>query len=738
MLSEVALQTALSCSSRHYADPLLGSKFAANRKSTGQLNLGGGRGHHLGHAQYGHARSNSLRASLMGDRLGDRRRSNTLDIIDGRGGGGGGGNHGSLARTRSLSSLREGGTGEPPPPVDPSNLMATIFWMAASLLESDYEFEYLLALRLLNKLLSQLPLERADSRQRIEQVQAKLKWYSFPGLQQLFLKGFTSASTLELTIHLLSKLITVSRHSLVDPSQVAGFPLNILCLLPHLIQHFDNPTPFCKDTADKMARVCAEEKSATLSNLAHMMSLYSSHSYSRDCASWVNVVCRYLHDAFSDITFSLVTYLAELLEKGLASMQQSLLQIIHSLLSHIDLSAAPVKQFNLDIMKTIGKYVQSPYWKEAQNILKLVVSRSASLVVPDEVHRSYSTESSGSPEIAFTRIFNSCSKELPGKTLDFHFDISETPIIGHKYGDQRTAAGRNGKPQVVFSSSEELDAGDTQTALIPTVEEAVREEDTGGEDAGSEQQFGVFKDFDFLDVELEDAEVRGHTPKTGQETLPNPPPKTGQETLPNPPPKTGQETLPNPPPKTGQETLPNPPPKTGQETLPNPPPKTGQETLPNPPPKTGQETLPNPPPKTGQETLPNPPPKTGQETLPNPPQKQGKRLYPTHPQKQGKRLYPTHPQKQGKRLYPTHPQKQGKRLYPPTPKNRARDSTQPTPKNRARDSTQPTPKTGQETLPNPPQKQGKRLYPTHPQKQGKRLYPTHPGAAGKLQPGVTL
>lgn len=28
------------------------------------------------------------------------------------------------------------------------------------------------------------------------------------------------------------------------------------------------------------------------------------------------------------------------------------------------------------------------------------------------------------------------------------------------------------------------------------------------EDNSSEQQFGVFKDFDFLDVELEDAEVR--------------------------------------------------------------------------------------------------------------------------------------------------------------------------------------------------------------------------------------
>ncbi|XP_056115791.1 protein furry homolog-like isoform X2 [Rhinichthys klamathensis goyatoka] len=558
------LLTALSQASH---DPLQGTKFASNRKSTGQLNLGSGS---FLHVHYSHTRSNSLRASLMGERLGDRHRSNTLDVADRLGG-----SHGNLARTRSLSSLREGGgrgdggggngggSGEVVPPMDPTNLMATVFWIATSLLESDYEFEYLLALRLLNRLLAQMPLEKVDSREKLERVQAKLKWYNFPGLLTLFLKGFTSAATQELTIHLLSKLITVSRHTLIDPSQLAGFPLNILCLLPHLVQHFDNPTGFCKETADRIAKVCVEEKSATLANLAHMMSLYSTHSYSRDSTNWINVVCRYLHDSFSEITFNLVTYLAELLEKGLNSMQQSLLQIIYSLLSHIDLSAAPVKQFNLEIMKIIGKYVQSPYWKEAQNILKLVVSRSASLVVPDEVQRSYSTESTGSPEIAFTRIFNNSSKELPGKTLDFHFDISETPIIGHKYGDQRSAVGRNGKPQiiavtrstsstssgsnsnglvpvswkrpqlsqrrtreklmnvlslcgpesglpknpsVVFSSNEDLDAGDQQTSLIPTVEEVTREEEVQAEDCGSEQQFGVFKDFDFLDVELEDGE----------------------------------------------------------------------------------------------------------------------------------------------------------------------------------------------------------------------------------------
>uniref|UniRef100_A0A8C8VPM7 FRY like transcription coactivator n=1 Tax=Pelusios castaneus TaxID=367368 RepID=A0A8C8VPM7_9SAUR len=541
-----------------YQDPVMGNKYAANRKSTGQINLSTSpisSGNCLGY--YSNARSNSLRLSLIGDRRGDRRRSNTLDIMDGRI------NHGgSLARTRSLSSLREGGMYDVQPTTDPVNLMATIFWIAASLLESDYEYEYLLALRLLNKLLIHLPLDKSESREKIEKVHSKLKWNNFPGLQQLFLKGFTSVSTQEMTVHLLSKLITVPKHTLVEPSQLAGFPLNILCLLPHLIQHFDNPTQFCKETADRIAKVCAEEKSPTLANLAHMMSLYSTHSYSRDCSNWINVVCRYLHDSFSDATFNLVTYLAELLEKGFSSMQQSLLQIIYSLLSHIDLSTAPVKQFNLEIIKVIGKYVQSPYWKEALNILKLVVSRSASLVVPNDIPKSYGGDT-GSPEISFAKMFNNVSKELPGKTLDFHFDISETPIIGNKYGDQHSAAGRNGKPKViavtrstsstssgsnsnalvpvswkrpqlsqrrtreklmnvlslcgpesglpknpsvVFSSNEDLEVGDQQISLISTTEEVIQEEEVTVEDNSSEQQFGVFKDFDFLDVELEDAE----------------------------------------------------------------------------------------------------------------------------------------------------------------------------------------------------------------------------------------
>lgn len=39
-------------------------------------------------------------------------------------------------------------------------------------------------------------------------------------------------------------------------------------------------------------------------------------------------------------------------------MQQPLLQVIYSLLSYVDLSGVPVKQFNVEVLKTIEKYVQ--------------------------------------------------------------------------------------------------------------------------------------------------------------------------------------------------------------------------------------------------------------------------------------------------------------------------------------------------------------------------------------------
>ncbi|KAK3531900.1 hypothetical protein QTP70_034408 [Hemibagrus guttatus] len=531
-------------------------KLTMNRKSTSQLDLVPGSG--TASERIRHQRSYSV-PKRFGEveRSSEVPRSATLDRLHAHAHR----RQGNLAKLRSHSSnscTDDVLSINPDNANHPRNLLATIFWAAVSLMESDFEFEYQMALRLLGKLLGHVSLEKHEYREKLEKIQSQLRWIGFSGLQQLLLKGFTSTSTTELTLQLFSQLTPISRLPVVDTSQSIGFPLNILCLLPHLVQHFDCPTQFYKDVAERIAQVCIDEKNSKLSNLAHVMTLYKTHSYTRDCLSWVNVVCRYLHEAFSENTLCMVTYMAELLEKGLPSMQQSLLQIIYSLLTHMELSGIQATSFNTDVLNTIEKFVQTAHWKEALNILKLVVSRSASLVLPS------SPSSCSVSHVDVSRVWDAASKALPGKTLDFHFDISETPLIGRRYDELRGSPGRDEKaggvvvvtrstsstssgsnntnhvlvpvswkrpqssqkrtreklvnvltlcgqevglsknPSVIFSSCGELDLIDHQPSLVSS-EEGTRDPDNM-DDTTSEQQFRVFRDFDFLDVELEDGE----------------------------------------------------------------------------------------------------------------------------------------------------------------------------------------------------------------------------------------
>lgn len=199
-------------------DFLTNAKLASSRKSTGQLNLSAGVGASgMGTAERSrHQRSFSVPKKFgVVDRSLDPPRSATLDKIQACT------QQGILSKTRSSSSSKDNIT-DPANVNNPTNLLATIFWVAVSLMESDFEFEYQMSLRLLHKLLVQIPLDKAENREKLEKLQGQLKWANFSGLQQLLLKGFTSLSTTDLTLQLFSQLTPVSRVSVVDSSQAIG------------------------------------------------------------------------------------------------------------------------------------------------------------------------------------------------------------------------------------------------------------------------------------------------------------------------------------------------------------------------------------------------------------------------------------------------------------------------------------------------------------------------------------
>lgn len=71
---------------------------------------------------------------------------------------------------------------------DKLTILAQLFWLAVSLLESDYEHEFSLAVKLLARVMHRLPLDRPDARDKVEKLQQQLRWNNFPGVHALLLK----------------------------------------------------------------------------------------------------------------------------------------------------------------------------------------------------------------------------------------------------------------------------------------------------------------------------------------------------------------------------------------------------------------------------------------------------------------------------------------------------------------------------------------------------------------------
>lgn len=162
-----------------------------------------------------------------------------------------------------------------------NDVIPQIFWLALSLLESDFEYEYLLALRLLEKIMDRLPLERLECRDKVDRVQSQLQWNNFGGIIPLILKGCSNANTYEQVIHHIPKKLIIELELILlqmfyqqsltgllrfipfldvnfvdgDGSGESGFPLSVIALLPLLLLHYDDPTPLCVKAAQLIAEV---------------------------------------------------------------------------------------------------------------------------------------------------------------------------------------------------------------------------------------------------------------------------------------------------------------------------------------------------------------------------------------------------------------------------------------------------------------------------------------------------
>lgn len=323
-----------------------------------------------------------------------------------------------------------------------------IFCLTVIMLESENEQEYLLALRILKKILPNLPFEQQQFVDEIEKNLINMNWEHFPGLHSLIIKGCTSAATFEISISLLDQLTPIlklpicngclmykstrssctsidnNNSSMTENSNGNNtFPFHVIILLTYLLANYDDPSSFCLNIARRIAIWCDENGGQKLENLSTVMNLYSRRSFSKNAFQWTKCVVKYLYDAYPKILPQIIPMLIDLLENGPSQIQKLIAPILYCILNYVDISVQiePIDMYT-DLHRLYTKFLHSNpnsnccdvQWKDAVQIFKLIISRSSYLVTNK------------------TNIIGRA--ELPGRTMDFTLDIESIPVIAHSRG----------------------------------------------------------------------------------------------------------------------------------------------------------------------------------------------------------------------------------------------------------------------------------------------------------------
>ncbi|XP_043206495.1 protein furry-like [Amphibalanus amphitrite] len=227
----------------------------------------------------------------------------------------------------------------------------------------------------------------------------------------------------------------------------------------------------------------------------------------------------------------------------------------------MDLGQAASHPINADLLRAVARYAQGQgqHWREALRILKLAVAQSSSLAAAPSSGSAQQTDTSGI-HVSFVEAEVGAKKELPGRTMEFTFDVSQTPIIGRRVvkpacdalqkeesgegasprrsvstsladvasgGWKRpwlsqsrtrdrllnlliscgTRVGLPKSPSVIFSqTSDMLERQSSMASSTEEVSGVPPHESAESLDDHEAQQFGVIREFDFLEYELESQE----------------------------------------------------------------------------------------------------------------------------------------------------------------------------------------------------------------------------------------
>lgn len=381
-----------------------------------------------------------------------------------------------------------------------------VFWAAVAVMDSDHEAEFLLAVKLLTRILQLM--STAERWENIFQLASQLEWHAppyFDGVQNMTLKGLTSPVTRDATITLLSHCTSVCHEPFMDTIHNDGFLYNFAALVPYLAEEYIAPDTERLETARRLITAC---KLRQVNNVAKMLFVYERCTYPRSDEEWVEQLCRFLGDACMRDGKNVFPLLREILTNGDDHHRRFVLVMMATFLRYCGLAG-----FGEDETNAVLKHLQGDLHEYAAHVLQLVLEKSKQKQLHEQLNRPPSlVDNEGNPLVPL---------HIPAALDPKRTSSWAQPIQSQRRTRERLAhvvrtCGRKPAPvnstTPMFRSSLRLAANSSQRRLTgdntttDAIIEAGDDKRTDADEAIAEWDDGDEIDdqhlFDFLDDEL--------------------------------------------------------------------------------------------------------------------------------------------------------------------------------------------------------------------------------------------
>ncbi|CAL2038426.1 unnamed protein product [Caenorhabditis brenneri] len=256
-----------------------------------------------------------------------------------------------------------------------------ILAIAVSMMESGIENEFLLALNLLNKVLDVPTAQKVQCLAKYDKMVGQLEWKNFNGIVSLITRGAIIPTAYESSIQAMIRLSDVLSEEVVGgPNGIAIF---VCHTLPYLATNFENPNQLCLNAANAIAVFC-DETIKTQSgapadhpfvHLSTIMRQYAMRTFTKDAQQFMKCVLQYICDGCIALNVeTLMCLLAEMTERGVTTLNGSVLHMLYLLLQHNHHSISPLL-INAQVIRVVSRFLQGATWPDVSKIYKTIIEK---------------------------------------------------------------------------------------------------------------------------------------------------------------------------------------------------------------------------------------------------------------------------------------------------------------------------------------------------------------------------